>query len=286
VLARAQLRWLVGSCSKLLAAMLQACMFLLAFVTALSPQWRMASAQVVTAAIPTWAFRHHGRSCKGLSADVGDVPNNMSQHGEDQFLLKHFLGDQVCGFYVELGAFNGKLFSNTWYMRHKLGWRGMLIEASPSEAQALAVNRPDDITIHAAVCDDTRVVHWIEQPVVGGIYEFMAEGFKQQFHPNAKIDSMKEITCLPLRALFRMFGVSHVDALFVDVEGAELQVLQTVDFKRTHVSVVVVEADNHSPTKDADVRALMKHHGFVLFRQGPPNDYFYHPSFVTPLVSL
>ncbi len=43
-----------------------------------------------------------------------------------------------------------------------LRWRGVHIEASPSSFKKLALNRPDQINVHVAVCDKTRVVHFVE----------------------------------------------------------------------------------------------------------------------------
>jgi hypothetical protein len=62
-----------------------------------------------------------------------------------------------------------------------LGWRGVHIEASPSSFQALARNRPNQLNVHAAVCDRARVVHYVDygRAPVRGIAEFMAPTFLQ-----------------------------------------------------------------------------------------------------------
>ena len=45
------------------------------------------------------------------------------------------------GFYVEVGAYDGKVISNTYYFE-QLGWTGALVEPHPEKAAACRVNRP------------------------------------------------------------------------------------------------------------------------------------------------
>lgn len=45
----------------------------------------------------------------------------------------------------------------------------------------------------------------------------------------------------------RRFGVDTIDLWTLDVEGGELSVLQTVDFERLRVGVLVVETDGAAP---------------------------------------
>ena len=51
----------------------------------------------------------------------------------------------------------------------------------------------------------------------------------------------------------------------LDVEEAELQVLQTVDFSKLRVKSIIVEAAGRSPDKDAAVQKLLESNGFELY---------------------
>jgi hypothetical protein len=63
-----------------------------------------------------------------------------SQWGEEGILEEVFrrigTGDRTC---VELGAGDGKTFSNSWSLWHDAGWRAVLIEADPERFAALEV---------------------------------------------------------------------------------------------------------------------------------------------------
>ena len=71
----------------------------------------------------------------------------------------------------------------------------------------------------------------------------------------------------------------------LDVEGAELEVLQTLDFTAFHVSVLVIEQDGGNPGKDKALRQLLAARGFVLdkslksIKAGSRNDWFVNKHF-------
>lgn len=50
---------------------------------------------------------------------------------------------------------------------------------------------------------------------------------------------------------------AHIQLLVVDIEGGELSVLRSIDWDNLDIHVVVFEADNQQPAKDAAVRNLM-----------------------------
>lgn len=73
--------------------------------------------------------------------------------------------------------------------------------------------------------------------------------------------TVKEIPCFPLAAVLDQYGFTHIDLLSLDVEGAELVVLETIDFQRVHFSVLLIEA---AETKEANqgVDDYLQQHGF------------------------
>ena len=64
---------------------------------------------------------------------------------EDKFIYETFFKNQngdFMGTYVELGAFDGWIESNTRFFDDCLGWKGLLIEGSPINYQKAVANRP------------------------------------------------------------------------------------------------------------------------------------------------
>lgn len=201
----------------------------------------------------------------------------------------HYFHGKTHGTYLEMGALDGILYSNTLHLQKAHSWRGLLIEAAPDMYAKMVASRPHDIGINAAICDRHRSVHFspggagglggIGGPAIAGIYEFMNDAFREQWHSKVDPASLQLIPCMPLSTILSKFGVKEIDFWSLDVEGAELQVLQTFDFSSVRISVVCIEADGHDPVRDQQVIELMESHGYVYQESLLRNAWFTHPHF-------
>jgi hypothetical protein len=106
---------------------------------------------------------------------------------------------------------------------------------------------------------------------MGGIVEFMGPEFMKAAHPYfdksdvAKVNALPRITCLPLQLIFDFFYITRIDLLSLDVEGAEYEVIKTLDLTRTHIKYVVVEATGLNAVKDAQVKEYIMATGLYTF---------------------
>ena len=105
-------------------------------------------------------------------------------------------------------------------------------------------------------------VQFIGERATGGMVDTMTEQHrKRQVKPNAKpID----VPCRPLGAMLREAGVAFIDLFSLDVEGGELQVLETMDWS-IPVRVWVVELSGHPQSfeKNVQIVQLMESKGYV-----------------------
>lgn len=58
------------------------------------------------------------------------VDYSQSQSGEDKIRYERFFSTSP-GVFLEIGALDGVMYSNTSSFEHALGWRGILVEAQP-----------------------------------------------------------------------------------------------------------------------------------------------------------
>ena len=113
-----------------------------------------------------------------------------------------------------------------------------------------------------------------------GIYEFMPESFQQQFHPGLDhVDALPIIPCHPLTNVLPKLGVTHIDFFTLDVEGAELQVLQTFPFDSVTISVFCVEASGHARDKDESVILLLESQGYDYHGEAFGSNWFVHKQY-------
>ena len=116
---------------------------------------------------------------------------------------------------------------------------------------------------------------------LGAIHDqVMSESFKELWHKGVEKDSLPMIPCMPLASMLAKFSTHHIDFWSLDVEGAEIAVLQTFDFDSVTINVVCIEADTHDPAKDKAVIDLMVQNGYIYDGKVVRNDWFHHASFV------
>lgn len=193
-----------------------------------------------------------------------------SQSGEDKILLTWF-GNLCGGTYIELGALDGVKFSNSYVFNMLLQWKGVMIELIKGNYDELVVNRPNEIaTIHAGVCDKPQKLHYFTdaKPAVSGIYEFATPSFRERWWgKNVSLDDprVQEIDCDTLDGLLlkNAKNVKFFDFLSLDVEGAELAVLKSIDFDRVGFGIIFAETSDNMQ-KNLAVRSLMESKGYFF----------------------
>lgn len=202
---------------------------------------------------------------------------SKSQSKEDSTLWHEFFRGLCQGRYIELGALDGIWLSNTHLFSKGLNWTGVLIEASPSNYKKLLQNRQEDELHHSAVCRSSTNVHVIDKGAVGGIYEFMPKSFRTKWHPNIKETEMSAVKCQPLGDILRPHR--YFDFFSLDVEGAELQVLQTIDFSKVQFGVIFLEADGHNPLKNKATESYLQAQGYRHLFTKQRSAWFIHNDF-------
>ena len=149
------------------------------------------------------------------------------------------------GFFIELGANNGLLQSNTAFLEKNRNWRGILIEPNARNFEMCKINRPNSIYYnYACVSNDFKD-------------EFIYGDF--ELPPNDQISLMSSINGLRLnsseRAMTRVpvstltnildrHTIPKIDFLSLDVEGYEYSVLNGLDLNKYKPTYLLIEVYN------------------------------------------
>lgn len=190
---------------------------------------------------------------------------------------------------VEMGANDGLHMSNSYFFSKTLGWRALLIEGNPDVYARIAQHRPEAERSNALVGNPRHF------PPDGRahFYSFYRPGNSTKYNTardwetgmsgiaapngsNVALTSARMATSLAARhgvrfrehrlevvrfsTMLSRHNIEKIDVLFLDVEGAELSVLQTLDFKKHPVRVLVVER----PTRA--VAHLLRNRGYEDLR--------------------
>ncbi|MBD0335355.1 MAG: FkbM family methyltransferase [Cyanobacteria bacterium Co-bin13] len=166
--------------------------------------------------------------------------NSYSQNGEDVY-LGHFFKGQDTGFYVDVGAFHPRQFSNT-YSLYKRGWQGINIDANRSAISLFRTVRPRDMNVFAAISDTPAAVEFHKWGNNSGntLSPLTAKAMAAENGPPAEIEVLE--TCRLADILSQHISEHQpIDLLNVDVEGLDLAVLKSNDWSKYRPRVVVVE---------------------------------------------
>ena len=194
-----------------------------------------------------------------------------SQSHEDIWLYKNIfeklpLNEILGGTFLEIGAFNGLDISNTYFFEKKLDFRGVLIEGHPANLiRPSQAQRSSSAIFTVAICDTVEgqvgnLTFSKAAGAVGTSVSSASPGFMKEFHGNDS--NGPTVACVPIQSIIDSTGLIDIDLFSLDVEGAELIVLMTLDFEITNIRVLMVELDGSNVEKDDAVRKLLVSKGF------------------------
>jgi FkbM family methyltransferase len=171
----------------------------------------------------------------------------------DQLIIKAI--PATPGFFIEIGAYDGVTQSNS-VLLEAAGWRGLLVEANPSNYAKCVRSRPAALVEHAAcvginfsgthtTITDVGLMSMTAESAMerADKTEWLSRGEGFSGRPRQDID----VPVATLSALLDRHSVQQVDLLILDVEGAEIDVLKGLDFDRHgHAPAHIVAEDAYN----------------------------------------
>jgi FkbM family methyltransferase len=151
----------------------------------------------------------------------------------DQKLDELFRGKEG-GFFIELGANDGLAQSNTAFFEFYRGWKGILVEPSPTAYEACKAARPFSSCYNVACVSAGYEGATICGDFTGGL---MSSVGGERMSAEAKV----EVPASTLTALIDAVGSPDIDLLSLDAEGYELNILQGLDLERHRPHYMLIE---------------------------------------------
>ena len=206
-----------------------------------------------------------------------------SQCGEDEFLNNNFFKNKQNGVYIELGALDGVLYSNTKFFQDALNWSGILIEPHPIKFKSLEQNRPNNFLFNNLVsCHETPLEfrYFVDRhAAVSGVENTLTDHhFEAYFEsPNPFIKSLPQskIVLNPVKLIdiVKSTNLTHIDFLSLDVEGHEYEVLQSWDFS-IPIDIILIETLGVEPEKDEKCRNYLINNNYIFITSYKHNEIY------------
>lgn len=189
-----------------------------------------------------------------------------SQIGQDRYIFENYFADRRPGRFLDIGAYDGVAYSNTLFFEEELGWQGICIEPLPDVFEKLKAQRKA-ICLNCCISDFEGTADFLD--VRGWQDARMHSGLIDAYDPRhmARIGMISEagatnaqiqVAVRRLAPILDEHGFERIDYATIDTEGAEYQILSSIDFKRYRFSVLSIE-NNYA---DKRITELLAANGF------------------------
>jgi FkbM family methyltransferase len=189
----------------------------------------------------------------------------LGDHFQDLFAYMYLQRKQN-GFYMDIGANDGVTASNTCVFE-QLGWRGVCIEPQPEiykqlrksrkcDCYNVAISSQSDDSVEFVIADDHGV-----NPCSG-----LADGFTEYLQTSINERGLKtktiKVKTMTFEDVMKNYpDITHIDYMSIDVEGSEVNILETIDFEKYSFGFVSIEGNE--PEKITDLMKKKNYEGLV-----------------------
>ncbi len=156
-------------------------------------------------------------------------------------ILRKIYENKNEGFYVDIGAYHPKRFSNTHFFYRK-GWRGINVDARPESMRLFNKIRTRDINLELAVSNakEELVYYAFDEPALNGFNKELSEARTEKEHKLLFTKKIKTITLKEILDNFLPVNI-QINFLSVDVEGNDLNVLKSNNWDKYQPDLILVE---------------------------------------------
>jgi len=193
---------------------------------------------------------------------------SYSQEGEDMVLRSFYEGKKrYKGYYVDVGAHHPYRFSNTLYF-YKKGWKGINIEPTPSAAKLFKFFRSRDINLNIGISSkrDKLNFYCFNEPALNGFSKELSEE-RDKTLKKYKIVKELKIETYPLAEVLDNYLPTgqKIDFLTIDVEGLDMQVLQSNNWtKYKPLHILVEDQLDFNNLNDSEIYSFLTEKGYQL----------------------
>lgn len=173
----------------------------------------------------------------------------MSQLGQDLWVVEQ-TGGMRGGYFVEFGATDGVMLSNSFLLEREFGWTGLCAEPNPKFFRQLVVNRRCKVLPACIGSATGDTVRFIMADAYGSMMDFAgSDSHADKRQAYLAQGEVIEITTVSLHDFLTQNGAPQViDYLSIDTEGSEYAILSAFPFDKWTIRLITVE-HNYTPMR-------------------------------------
>ena len=158
--------------------------------------------------------------------------------GEDLEILK-FSKNIHNGFYVDVGCYH-PIHLNNCHLLFKKGWEGINIDISNFSIDLFKYLRPNDVNLNCAISNSSEIISYYYQKKLSQLTTLKENLAKErmQGHVKKALIKSEKLTTILEKSRFKN---ERIDFLNIDVEGADFDVLNSLDFNIYRPKIICIE---------------------------------------------
>jgi FkbM family methyltransferase len=233
-----------------------------ALVAAAAMRYRAKSAPI--------QYARHPES-QALMDKYGPAKNSYS---EEEWCIRDFFHDRRDGVFVDVGANDYKVTSNTYYLDTALNWRGIAIEPQKQFEADYVKYRPRTKFLSFFVSD---VSNQRAKMYVLKKNTLLTSGNKEFTEQIGEKAAEVEVPTITLNDLLDSEGITKIDFLSIDIELWEPKALAGFDVERFRPALVCIEA--HPQVRQQILDYFARHHYVVVgkYLRADVNNLYFAP---------
>lgn len=208
------------------------------------------------------------------------LSESSSQILQDLWVL-YMLNEKSEGYFVEFGACDGLVLSNTKLLEAHYSWSGILAEPAPCWHDDLRRNRTCTISTDCVAGSSGEQVSFMSvenMPELSRVEDCVPDDVHEK-NGNRSVNTKVLVPTITLADLLRrQHAPDIIDYLSVDTEGSEYEILKVFDFDEFTFRLITVEHAGEQKKRE-NIRTLLEGQGYVRWDTDLSrwDDWYFHP---------
>ena len=183
------------------------------------------------------------------------MPNiYFSQFNQDE-IINTLLENKQNGVFIDVGAYDGITFSNSYFFEKANNWTGICFEPNPIIFQKLAESRNcmlinGGVSVKNSTLTYKRFSGNQELEMLSGFSDFFSQDQLTRIENELNLEKNSstetiQIQTHSLNDLLKEKQINKIDYCSIDTEGGEFDILKTINFEDNYFSTLSIE-DNYN----------------------------------------
>lgn len=179
-----------------------------------------------------------------------------SQVYQDYYLDQYIFHGKENGIFLDVGGNDPIKINNTYFFELNRNWSGLAFEPIPKMNRRWKDLRKVECIQVALGCQSGEM-EFCEYE------EDYMSGIASDVDYKGRVANKYRVKVVALKSVLKRRGITHIDFMSIDVEGAELNVLRGIDFDEVTIDYIVIE-NNKGMEKQRLIHEFLIRHDYEL----------------------